>query len=772
MQLNLDFSEPLPKKPKKKAIVEEIPEPKVEPVRPKAAKLAKTVSEFGGAFEEENENKSDSESSSSSSSSDSDSEESDDSQVQKLEPALQKDETEDSANSRPCRYFAIGKCLKGANCTFLHDNQIPADLISKKTCTEVPNQNVISLSSSPMEVESTEKRQEETRNDTGERFVRKVGQRGKLSVTFQTFSRDENANETDDLIVEPIGKRKREEDEDPSRKRKKLNKTLEEVVAKYESMVEKTRVAVVDTENNGVGDGDSWESFGFAGRLRSQLLKMGFEQPTNVQQKSIPIILNKKDVLMQAATGEGKTLAYLLPIIHLLQQKRLQRSDGCKCLIILPVRELCLQVYSVVKEVLKAYNWIVPGEITGGEKRKAEKKRLRKGVTVLCATPGRLRDHLLNTINFPVSLRFLVLDEADRLLDIGFERDIKEILTMLKKRSERDRQNILVSATLSGTVETLAGLALKNPVTIGFDKKDEVRQFVIPSTLSHFVINVKRSLRLVTLIGFLRKQCRNKKTVLFVSTCNEVEYLTSLFQGLEMPLDASKKLLPQTFLELRGDMDHKKRVAAHAAFCKAETAVLICTDVAARGLDLPSVDWIVQYVPPTDVQTYIHRTGRTARAGKKGQAVLFLDKTEVSFVALLKTHEITMKSADVVDLLDNLKPLVLGPRQKRLPKPASSLIQEFIETHVDGNPVLNSMGILAFQSFVRSYAIYPKAVKYIFHVKNLHLGYVAKSFGLKSQPSTFSHQQAKAAEQIWVRRSAGVKSYKHRKHNNMSEFAM
>jgi len=715
MQLNLDFSEPEPKAPRKQEPLE------IDPPKPKLVNVVNTkTSEFGGAFEDQkSEESEDSESSSSSSESSSEDEE-------MVEDAPKVEEKAEKVEAKPV------------------ENPQPQTIPPKDP---------------------------EKRNQRGERVVKKVGQRGKLSVTYQTFTEDENT----ELIIEPIGKRKREqEEEDASRKRKKIaNKTLAEVVAKYESMVEKTRVSVVDTETS-FGDGDSWESFGFAGRLRNQLGKMGFEKPTAIQQKSIPVILNKKDVLMQAETGAGKTLAYLLPMIHQLSQKRLQRSDGCKCLIILPVRELCLQVFRVVQEVLKAYHWIVPGEIVGGEKRKAEKKRLRKGVTVLCATPGRLRDHLLNTINFPVSLRFLVLDEADRLLDIGFERDIKEILAMLKKRSERDRQNILVSATLSGTVETLAGLTLKDPVTIGFDKEDDVRQFVMPSTLSHFVINVKRSLRLVTLIGFLRKQCRKKKSLLFVSTCNEVEYLTTLLEGLEEPLDASQKLLPFSFFELRGDMEHKKRVQAHGAFCKAKEAILICTDVAARGLDLPAVDWIVQYVPPTDVQTYIHRTGRTARAGRKGQAVLFLDKLESAFVPLLKTHDIDMKDADVVDLLDSLKPLVLGPRQKRLFKPASALVQEFVENHVDKNPVLNSMGILAFQSFVRSYATYPKSVKYIFHVKNLHLGYVAQSFGLKSQPSTFSSYQEKQREESYgyIRRSAGVKSYKHKKFNHMSEFAM
>jgi len=714
MQLNLDFSEPEPKAPRKQEPLEiDLPEPKLV--------NSNKTSEFGGAFEEQKSEESEEDSESSSSSSESSSED-----EEMVEDAPKVEENEEKIEAKP---------------------------------VEKPQPQAVQ----PKEPEKL--------NQRGERVVKKVGQRGKLSVTYQTFTKKDEEENTE-LIIEPVGKRKREEEENASRKRKKIaNKTLAEVVAKYESMVEKTRVAVVDTEM-GFGDGDSWESFGFAGRLRNQLGKMGFEKPTAVQQKSIPVILNKKDVLMQAETGAGKTLAYLLPIIHQLSQKRLQRSDGCKCLIILPVRELCLQVFQVVQEVLKAYHWIVPGEITGGEKRKAEKKRLRKGVTVLCATPGRLRDHLLNTINFPVSLRFLVLDEADRLLDIGFERDIKEILAMLKKRSERDRQNILVSATLSGTVETLAGLTLKNPVTIGFDKEDDVRQFVMPSTLSHFVINVKRSLRLVTLIGFLRKQCRKKKSVVFVSTCNEVEYLTTLLEGLEEPLDASKKLLPFSFFELRGDMEHKKRVQAHGAFCKAKEAILICTDVAARGLDLPEVDWIVQYVPPTDVQTYIHRTGRTARAGRKGQAVLFLDKLESAFVPLLKTHDIDMKDADVVDLLDSLKPLVLGPRQKRLPKPASTIMQEFVENHVDKNPVLNSMGILAFQSFVRSYATYPKSVKYIFHVKNLHLGYVAKSFGLKSQPSTFSSYQEKQREEIYIKRSVGVKSYKHKKFNHMSEFAM
>lgn len=215
--------------------------------------------------------------------------------------------------------------------------------------------------------------------------------------------------------------------------------------------------------------------------------KMGFQVPTHIQAQAIPVVISGNDVLVNAATGTGKTIVYLAPIVHLLQtyNPRIQRVDGTFALVLVPTRELCLQVYEILQKLLQRFHWIVPGYIMGGENRGKEKARLRKGISILIATPGRLLDHLKNTSSFVYSnLRWMVFDEADRILELGFGKAIEEILDFLgsrqtdsanKERGEKpcktSRQNLLLSATLNEKVNHLANISLLNPVTIGLEDK-------------------------------------------------------------------------------------------------------------------------------------------------------------------------------------------------------------------------------------------------------------------------------------------------------------
>jgi len=174
--------------------------------------------------------------------------------------------------------------------------------------------------------------------------------------------------------------------------------------------------------------------------------------------------------LVKAQTGSGKTLAYLIPMVQKLQESTQQtnnfkRAEGTQALILAPTRELSLQIFDVLKQILKPFHWIVPGIVIGGEKRKSEKARLRKGVNILIATPGRLLDHLNNTACFKYdNIKWLILDEADRLLDLGFERDIKNIITIIDKAQTTTRQSALISATLREGVKRLATISLNNPI--------------------------------------------------------------------------------------------------------------------------------------------------------------------------------------------------------------------------------------------------------------------------------------------------------------------
>ena len=199
----------------------------------------------------------------------------------------------------------------------------------------------------------------------------------------------------------------------------------------------------------------------------------GFTQPTVVQSYAIPEILKGGDVMIKSETGSGKTLAYLIPIVQMLQAapERIERSDGAYCLILVPTRELCVQIEEAVKKLLLPFFWIVPTVICGGQKRKAEKSRLRKGANIIISTPGRLLDHALHTSSLLLSrVRMLVLDEADRLLDMGFEQQLRDLLELLRKQTLRRPQTVLLSATLSPQLEQLATLSLQEPSFLDVDK--------------------------------------------------------------------------------------------------------------------------------------------------------------------------------------------------------------------------------------------------------------------------------------------------------------
>ncbi|XP_072816462.1 ATP-dependent DNA helicase DDX31 isoform X5 [Vicugna pacos] len=439
----------------------------------------------------------------------------------------------------------------------------------------------------------------------------------------------------------------------------------------------------------------------------NSVLKMS--SMTSVQKQSIPVLLEGRDALVRSQTGSGKTLAYCIPVVQSLQamESKIQRADGPYALILVPTRELALQSFETVQKLLKPFTWIVPGVLMGGEKRKSEKARIRKGINILISTPGRLVDHIKSTKNIHFSrIRWLILDEADRILDLGFEKDITVILNAINAECQ-GRQNVLLSATLTEGVARLADISLHNPVSISVpdeshDRSDpksrvvleasaprtgsELDSFAIPAGLDQHVTVVPSKLRLVSLAAFILQKCkfeRDQKMVVFFSSCELVEFHYNLF--LQTLLGGSgapaQGRLPSAstqfgFLRLHGDMEQEERTAVFQEFSRSKAGVLLCTDVAARGLDLPQVTWIVQNTS----------TGLGERPGLAavGAACSFwlLQRQNMS------TRWLLTKST--------------------------------------------------LQSFIRAYATYPRELKHIFHVRLLHLGHVAKSFGLRDAPKNLS----------------------------------
>eukprot|EP00457_Paulinella_chromatophora_P002501 gb/GEZN01002506.1/.p1 GENE.gb/GEZN01002506.1/~~gb/GEZN01002506.1/.p1 ORF type:complete len:780 (-),score=163.54 gb/GEZN01002506.1/:91-2430(-) len=551
-------------------------------------------------------------------------------------------------------------------------------------------------------------------------------------------------------------------------------------------------------------------------------------RPTRVQCLAIPPVLAGRDLFLKSQTGSGKTLAFLVPVVQKLSEEGtgLARGGGCRALILAPTRELALQIFTVLQGLVQRvfHGRMVPGLVMGGEKKKAEKARLRKGLPLLVATPGRLLDHLRNTKCFEISaLRFLVLDEADRLLDLGFEQDLKAIITILdQKGGSTRRQTVLVSATLEHRgVAALATLALVDPMQIdaaqalaqeqlvgqekvGGGKADEKDTLAngakegkeerseelhrLPSSLRQEYVEVQSRHRMVALASFLRLQIflkhrglgrpgdkpalatdrRVLKAVVFFSTIAAVELHHRLFSESAWP-DASAALeepskpkgqketeqpappAPTALLEvplwkLHGDMPQTERTATYLRFAKAGGGILFCTDVAARGLDLPAVDYIVQFDPPEQCQEYIHRVGRTARMGRQGKAVLFLLPSELGYLKELEKHGIQLQLVPVPSVLNGLKTPSILPMEgqpnstalRPLPRlqdlPGVVLQRQFIR-QVGQDPDLLLLAQQAYVAYTRAYATYPRAVKFIFHPKRLHLGRVAKGFALHQKPT-------------------------------------
>ncbi|KMQ89385.1 putative atp-dependent rna helicase pitchoune-like protein [Lasius niger] len=309
---------------------------------------------------------------------------------------------------------------------------------------------------------------------------------------------------------------------------------------------------------------------------------MGFTKMTEIQAKAIPPLLEGRDLVGAAKTGSGKTLAFLIPAVELIYKLKFMPRNGTGCIIMSPTRELSMQTFGVLKELMK-YHHHTYGLLMGGASRQTEAQKLGKGINIIVATPGRLLDHLQNTPDFLYkNLQCLVIDEADRILDIGYEEELKQIINILPKR----RQTMLFSATQTPKVATITTLALKKePIYVGVDDNKEMATV---DGLQQGYVACPSEKRFLLLFTFLKKN-RKKKIMVFFSSCMSVKYHHELLNYIDLPV-----------MSIHGKQKQTRRTTTFYQFCNASTGILLCTDVAARGLDIPDVDWIVQYDPPDD----------------------------------------------------------------------------------------------------------------------------------------------------------------------------
>ncbi|XP_054266551.1 probable ATP-dependent RNA helicase pitchoune [Macrosteles quadrilineatus] len=437
------------------------------------------------------------------------------------------------------------------------------------------------------------------------------------------------------------------------------------------------------------------------GHVCEQTLKaveeMGFTNMTEIQAKSIPPLLEGRDIVARAKTGSGKTLAFLIPAIELIYKLKFMPRNGVGCLIISPTRELSMQTFGVLKELM-AHHYHTYGLIMGGANRATEAQKLAKGINIIVATPGRLLDHLQNTPDFLYkNLQCLVIDEADRILQIGFEEDMKQIINLLPKR----RQTMLFSATTTDKTEALTRLALKKePVYVGVEDKTDMA--TVDGLEQGYVICPSEK-RFLLLFTFLKKN-RKKKVMVFFSSCLSVQFHHELLNFIDL-----------NCMCIHGKQKQMKRTTTFFQFCNASEGILLCTDVAARGLDIPDVDWIVQFDPPDDPKEYIHRVGRTARGeGGKGHALLILRPEELGFLRYLKQARIPLNEFEF--------------SWKKIAD-----IQLQLEKLIAKNYFLNQSAKEAFKAYVRAYDSHH--LKLIFDVATLDLAMVAKSFGFTVPPA-------------------------------------
>lgn len=431
-------------------------------------------------------------------------------------------------------------------------------------------------------------------------------------------------------------------------------------------------------------------------RTLQGLIGAGYLIPTEIQKAGIPISLKGHDVLGAAKTGSGKTLAFLIPVIEALWRQQWSSIDGLGALIISPTRELAYQTFEVLCKIGCKHD-LSAGLIIGGKDLKHEQERIRRTNIVVC-TPGRLLQHMDETPDFTCnSLQVLVLDEADRILDLGFAATLNAIIENLPE----ERQTMLYSATQTRSVQDLARLSLQDPEYIAVHENSSTST---PKGLTQSYVVCELPEKLNFLYSFIRNHIKSKILV-FVSSCKQVKFIYESFRRLRpgIPLMA-----------LYGKQKQLKRVAIYNDFCKKTEAVLFATDIAARGLDIPAVHWVIQLDCPEDANTYIHRAGRTARYQKNGQSLLvLLPSEEQEMIKALEEKKIPINRIRV-------NPQKLGSIQKKL--------EAFCAQDLE----IKQWAQKSIVSYARS--VFLQSNKKIFDVNQLPLDAFAQSLGLPNPP--------------------------------------
>lgn len=353
------------------------------------------------------------------------------------------------------------------------------------------------------------------------------------------------------------------------------------------------------------------------------LQKEGYEKPTPIQEQSIPSILEGKDLLGTAQTGTGKTAAFAIPILQNLHQKNI-RNNQIKALILTPTRELAIQI----EESFKAYGANLPLRtlvIFGGVKQGAQENALKRGVDILVATPGRLLDFISQGIISLKNLEIFVLDEADRMLDMGFVHDVKRVVKLLPQK----RQTLFFSATFPKEIQELANSMLTNPVKVSVTPVSSTAD-----TIQQSVYFVEKENKLDLLTHILKNHI-DDSVLVFARTKHGADKIARKLQKDKISAEA-----------IHGNKSQNQRQNALTNFKSGKTRILVATDIAARGIDIDELKHVINFELSDVSETYVHRIGRTGRAGNEGSSISFVDGLDL--INLKNTEKLIGKKIPVV----------------------------------------------------------------------------------------------------------------------------
>jgi ATP-dependent RNA helicase RhlE len=346
----------------------------------------------------------------------------------------------------------------------------------------------------------------------------------------------------------------------------------------------------------------SFEKLGLIKPLLGAIKKLGYEHPTTIQKRAIPLVLAKSDIFATAQTGTGKTAAFALPILQKLRNVTTSSDKEVKAVILSPTRELSIQIFEDIKSYAQNMH-VKCCTLVGGKDIVSQQRILKEGIDIVIATPGRFLEHVEAGLKL-ASVEIFVLDEADRMLDMGFTKEIRKIHPLLPKR----HQTLLFSATYSDKVRKLSKLILTKPAFIEASKKNSTVDTI--NQVAYMVDTARKAELLAYIIG-----SRNFRQVLvFTRTKASADELF-----IELQKDGLKCGV------IHGDKTQANRLKTLAQFKEGKTKVLVATDIASRGLDIEELPYVINYELPAVAEDYVHRVGRTGRAGREGEAISLLD---------------------------------------------------------------------------------------------------------------------------------------------------